>query len=885
MDSMPPSKASPAHSHANGTALIAVWVIAGLFLPLVFQDIRLEGYETEKAGVLWMLGAPLMIILPALMRRRMWTQPLTWTAAALIVAAGVSASASISPQTGLYGLIGRGQGILTHLAYGALFMGAAAAGWRVRQALMPALIAVSVPLCLYALYQRFDVGNERPGSLAGNANFLASWLILALILLTAHFPRSREKRIAHTAVIGLGAVTLFLTQSRGALAGLAVGLLAAGLAWCALTARRKLALGLIALSAAGALIYLAAGALIPEMAQSGALRILRPVDVFRLEAWNAGWQLIAEQDAPLMDAFGRADSLAALRLWIGYGLDTTPFLQSRFGIVALPSYLIDTFHTLALDALTWTGMIGLALWVSVYLAGIGMAIKALRLMHFASFLAAHLFGAAAGSAGMALLLSERVLDARVLALIGALLGLPLGTLVYLGWRAARAKHPCSVDPIMTAVVGVIAAHWVDLQFGFGTAAASALWWICLGIAVSRKGSARVDEDRTGWAAITSAGVILIAGIGLTMGSQYVYHEVGTPTLPYLLMALVIIGALNWRRSLDGILLCAIVWAAWFAVEAVIVGEVGRAVDASLTDAEAPFGDSVRRLALKGILMILIIVGVWGISRWTQLLTVIAMLAGFAAGALLYQESLKDSVQFAIANSYAQAPDPAAHGLALRLYSELERSDAVFAALQAQVRWFEQPLYSRLVDALLRHERHFTGRRDWALFYDSYVERFRQPPSYAVDVIRNGAFVDGFSRWAAWADADVRETNGRARFVDTGQNPALRGAIYQLTGIRASAGTGFEARARFTNPSSQSQNVQIFVHAADWSEAHSCAFTLAPSEMLDVIMTTRSERAWEDVQVSIYLDEGGEITVRRVSLRLSPLEDGDLPDSQRQCSAR
>ena len=869
-------------ARVNSAALTAAWVIAALFLPLVFQDIRLEGYETEKAGVLWMLGAPLVIALPALMRRRIWTQPLTWIVIALLGVAVFSAWASISPQTSLYGLIGRGQGLLTHIAYGALFLGAAAAGWRVRQAVIPAVIAVSVPLCLYALYQRFDVGSPRPGSLFGNANFLASWLILALILLITHFPRGQAYRVGavYAGVIGLNVFTLYLTQSRGALAGLAVGLLATGLAWCALTARRKLALGLIAASVMGVVVYLVAGAIIPEMEQGGALRFLRPIDVFRLDAWNAGWRLIAGLDAPLMDAFGRGDLLSALRPWIGYGLDTTPFLQSSFGIVGSLAYFIDTFHTLALDALTWTGITGLALWVCVYLAGIGTALRSLGIMRLSPFLVIHLVGAGVGSVGMALLLSERVLDPRVLLVIGGMLGLPLGTIIYLGWRAARSDNPRPVDPLMVGIVGVIAAHWVDLQFGFGTAAADSLWWICLGIAVSRGRRAR-SPDRARWLTVISCGVIVIAGIGLTMDSQYIRHEVGTATLPYLLVALLIVGVVT-ARLFPGVVLCLIVWGVWFFIEWVLGGMVGREIDALLADSSALATDGVGLLALKGILMIMVVVGIRGISRGFRVITFTALIVGFFLGAALYRTTFQDSVGFAIANSYANTPDSNARSLALRLYDELARPDTVFAGLQARARWEGEPVDSRLIDALLEDEPFLTGRRDWALFYDSYVERFRQPPTYAVDVIRNGAFVSGFARWRAWADADVRETSGRVRFVDTGQNPALRGAIYQRTGIRSSAGTGFEARIRLMNPSAQPQIVQVFLHAVDWSEARSCAFTLAPGEAITATMTARSGRVWDNGQLSIYVDEGGEITVSRVSLRLIPPDRAYSQAAQAAC---
>jgi hypothetical protein len=618
------------------------------------------------------------------------------------------------------------------------------------------------------------------------------------------------------------------------------------------------------------------------MAQGGALRILRPIDVFRLDAWNAGWRLIAGLDAPLVDAFGRLDSLSALRPWIGYGLDTTPFLQSSFGIVGSLAYFIDTFHTLALDALTWTGIAGLVLWVGIYLAGIGTALRSLGLMRRSLFLAAHLLGAGAGSAGMALLLSERVLDPRVLLLIGGMLGLPLGTVIYLGLRAAHSEYPRSVDPMMIGIVGVIAAHWVDLQFGFGTVAADALWWICLGIAVSRGRRTR-SPDMARWLSIMTAGVILIAGIGLTMDSQFIRHEVATVMLPYLLVALVMVGAVT-GRLFPGVVLCGIMWAVWFAVEMVLGGLVGREIDALLADSGALVADGVGLLALKGILMTMIIVSIWGISRGFRVITFTALIAGFLLGAALYRTTFQDSVGFAIANSYANAPDSNARRLALRLYDELERPDIVFAALQARARWEGEPVDLRLIDALLEDEPFLTGRRDWALYYDSYVERFQQPPTYAVDVIRDGAFVSGFARWRAWADADVRETSGRVRFVDTGQNPALRGAIYQRMGIRVLAGTGFEARVRLMNPSAQPQIVQVFVHAVDWSEARSCAFTLAPGETLGAVMTARSGRVWDNVQVSIYLDEGGEIIVRRVSLRLTPPDGDEFSAAERRCES-
>ncbi|MDZ4765424.1 MAG: hypothetical protein SGI73_12805 [Chloroflexota bacterium] len=888
--------------------LAAGVIAAALFLPLAFQDVRLEGYETERAGLLLLFAAPLVMIVPLLIRGIWIKSGLVWCVLLLVGAAVLSWRMSISPHTSLEGLPNRGQGLLTYFAYALLFFGALGAGRRVVPFMTPILVAIAIPLCLYALYQRFDVNNPRPGSLLGNANFFASWLILALIWIGAQFGSYRgARRAVAVGTMALIGFALILTGSRGALAALAAGWLGCGLAYAAVTRRRRLARRLISAVGAGMVLYTAIVILVEVFGVFGLPRIFRPVDPFRLEAWSAGSQLLFGIDMPLTNAFSGRDPLLASRPQIGYGLDTIPFLQSRYGVVGSQAYYIDTFHNLGYDALAWTGYIGLAAWIAIYLAAAFAACHALSLFprgRLIAWFGVHALVSILAAIAAPILLINASPDFRSVMLIGALLGLPLATLIWIGWRALSetdAMQPLPDDArVVIGALGILIAGWIDLQFGFMTIAAGGLWWVALGLlAAHRSDTERVSQRETPtdgsiWMrAAAAAGVLLIAGIGVTMNSQYVRHEVGTPTLLILLASLLGIGAVSiWKAGVPAVrpymvALVVGVWIVWGVAEYGITQIAGMRADAALTDSAAQFGGALSILALKGIGAAVVIALIWlpynPIRQ--RALTAASVLAPAALlmmfGAIIYTNQFRISTQIAIGNTFASLGDPAANALALRLYDEMPMvPDAQFEALNARLRWETSPyVFNAQTERLLANEPYLIGTRRWTLFYEAFVSRFRQPPAYSLNVIRGGTFdrLDGF--WDGYADSILDRRSGIMRFSDTGRDPERSAVAYQDVMMDIAAGTTFNVRLDLANSSATAARVGVFIHAPDWSESASCTFVLASgTPWTSYTMRAGTVSAWRDVRFALYIIDGETtnewIDVDNVELRLTP----PLPDS-------
>jgi hypothetical protein len=927
------------------SALIA----AAMCLPLVFQDIRLEGYETERAGFVGMIAAPLWVVIGArwLLGRRVPIQrrirhaisPARWALIVLIGAALLTTILAISPRTSIEGLPNRGQGLLTYLAYGALYLGAARVGRRLLPSIAPILAWVAIPLCLYALYQRFDVENPRPGSLLGNANFFASWLILAMIWIGGAFARARRlsDRGFYALTLVLMAVALMLTGSRGAVFALAGGALVSVLAYTAVARRGRLARRVIGVTFAALLAYSAFTAFVPQRAGAGELRVLRPIDPFRLEAWAAGARAVGWT---AVDADGMRDPFAALRPIIGYGLDVIPFLQAGYGVVGSQAYYIDTFHQIGYDALMWTGGIGAAAWIALYLGAAYAIMRRLQLIRRGWALrwsAAHLIGAGGGAAAFAFLLRDLAPDVRAVLPVGALCGLPLATLTWIGVAAGRRGHTMGARPVRAqqigqiAALGVLVAGWIDLQFGFMTVAAGALWWIVLGtvdrarrldrvVRRARRGGVSALRQRafSRWAREKGAfqpnapmvvGVLLIAGIGVTMHSAYVRHEVGAPTLSILLAILLAMSAaLHYARRRDivrtaramGMIL--IVWIAWGALEYGIALIAGARADAALTDPTLRFADALMLLSLKGIgaagfMIALWMIGVFqaqdsgaaypGVRR--RLPLSIAMAAAFIGGAAFYAGQFRTSTQTAIADTFARLGDSAADALAARLYAELDAPNAQFAALEARLRWETSAyVFNEATERLLTAEPYFIGTRRWLLFYERFTARFRQPPAYSLNVIRNGAFDIGRTNWDEYADLALTVQDGTMLLADTGEDATQRALVYQDIGIAIAAGTRFDLAIDAANPSGVGATLGVFIHAPDWSEALACSFVLeAGAGWTRHTMRAFALRTWEDARIALYVVDGEtvdeQIAVDHVEMRITPTAEMPLLESMPSCN--
>ncbi|NDJ61523.1 MAG: hypothetical protein GYB67_10380 [Chloroflexi bacterium] len=754
--------------------------LAGALLTsLAAQELRHEGYETEKVALLAIFGAVLFaaFLLRFANRQARGTlrriDPVTVGVSALILVSVVATLTSLSPSLSLWGSANRAQGLLTLLLYVLIFAHAAAAGARIMRWLIPLIAVMTGVICAFAILMRFNLGIERPGSLMGHANFMAAWLIMAAPLIAAPLYlrlRARPEGLQDRGLTGLLAVALLLimvalalASSRGALVALAAAGLSGVVLWAVLTGRRRLLLatgGVVLIAVLGyGVIALALGE--RTATESGIARLFRPVDDFRLVTWGIGVDLVTRQAEPYLDSHDQPDELAALRPLIGYGPDTVTRLQSRFGAVYGETIFLDTFHNQGFDALLTTGVAGLSAWLLIYAGGVYVALRALGLVsrrRLLMWLLALISGGAVG----AVVLTALIPDARFGALLpaGFALGAIAGLLVWLASRAApRAAAPAelSVRSVwIITLVSIVVARCIDNQFGFVQTASEPLWWLSLGLLVAL---ARSQPDDTtlipaptaqAWylAALITGGVVIYT-LGVSIDSQYVRHAAAVAEWPLLLAVALIVGAIGaWSAGTAGlwwhsrwIARVIGVWIGFALLDLVISHVAARLLDQTLVDSsgtllalQIPF----MILALKGVgaACLVIVAGVRlhppqpQTVRWRSAALLIAALW---CGMGYYTLNYTGATLHGVGNQFAEFERIDALNIALRVHEAgqtlppplTQRTlDQARAWLRLAAQTPDDPLplatANQQLEGLFARDPFYVNSRLWALFNNEYA---------------------------------------------------------------------------------------------------------------------------------------------------------------------
>ncbi|MBN1287118.1 MAG: O-antigen ligase family protein [Anaerolineae bacterium] len=635
---------------------------------LAFRPLRFEPFEAEKAGLLMLLAA--VVVGAAITERRARIgprgNPLRFAVGALLAATVISTLLSLSVTRSLWGAAYRSQGLATFLAYMALFWGAARMRGRAPAMLLPFLVMAAVPLCVFALLQAYAIGPDflrptRPGSTTGHPNFLAAWLVMALLYIVPHLGGQvvHARRVTKSAAL-LGAVcalmlgTLAMLGSRGAVLSLGVGALTGAVI---VAARRRARRALLVIAVSVAIMgagYLLLSRSAGDDGASGIARLLRPYDEYRAALWSGAAGMLAHQADPLYDANGAPDRLAALRPFVGYGPDTIDQTHSRL-VVYSPTLeavftqesgaldIVDRLHNLVFDARATTGWLGLAATLAVYEAALYMGLRRLGLIsgRWWTLPAAQIAGALPGLAAASP--------------PGAALGAAAGTLLWIGGRAFApgGSAPGRCDWTVVGIVCVVAAQWVDNQFGFATTAPQALWWILLGrlsrLTAETGRPWRDSHHHKGagwyWGA-------LVMGLFVVHGMEQTQVNVpGGMLLPAALVSLLpliwIVGLLgarfdrpagarptDWRRASQIVL----VWAVFIAVKQITNAVAARTLAPGSVDAAALYGLGFL-LALGGIgvgaAAVFLQAGVRRITRRAAAILALFLLIGGAVYALRY----------------------------------------------------------------------------------------------------------------------------------------------------------------------------------------------------------------------------------------------------------
>jgi hypothetical protein len=163
-----------------------------------------------------------------------------------------------------------------------------------------------------------------------------------------------------------------------------------------------------------------------------------------------------------------------------------------------------------------------------------------------------------------------------------------------------------------------------------------------------------------------------------------------------------------------------------------------------------------------------------------------------------------------------------------------------------------------------------------------------PP--ALNLVRNGTFASGLTRWIKFATPTPGHIDGTVNggVFEFYRLPAPPGTpnqavVYQETGMALPAGAPVQADFDLGNSSSVRKRISVLVLDGDFSDLHVCTFWLPPSLPLTTFrMRTHTTRPWVNASIYFYAStpgfDGGFYRLDNVSVRSEPA----LPDDRTEC---
>ncbi len=555
----------------------AVGLALAALLPSYFNARSTFSFEPDRMTLLRVLAVVLVTawLLEGATRRFRLT-PIRLAVGGWLAWQVVATLASVDVGQSLWGSEERAGGLLTAAAWAALALclPAALAAEGAIHRLVVASSLGSAPVALYALAQwagwdpvRVAAAPAQPApaivSTLGNPVFLGGYLAMVLPL-TLWLAWGAKRKAAPLALAFLQGAALIVTEARGPRLGLAAGGVTALLLAGVVSRRRQWVRGALAALAVGVALLLASG-----LPLGGAAEGLRRLPYFgRLVGLWSG--TTAAQRFLIWEGAARLTAYDLPRALLGYGPETLNLTYARVYPPRLAEYepdgyvrLPDRAHNLAWDAVTEGGLGGLVAILALWGAAVGVGLERLNVLrpdNRAGFILT-VAGAGTAGAGAASALARHAGAAG----LGLGLGLWLGMVGWLGargLRGARASATLSREQgLLIALLTALGAHFVDVQFGFATAATGSLFWLCLamldahtsaeregrdGLPSPAKGRTRAGKTsaqeaaREGWPWL--AGLALLAfGFGLTSSG-------GLAALPLLALAWLLLALGCWAMT-------------------------------------------------------------------------------------------------------------------------------------------------------------------------------------------------------------------------------------------------------------------------------------------------------------------------------------------------
>lgn len=412
-------------------------LILGLFSVLAFSEIRFEGFETEKAALMPILGGIILgSHLSRFFRHRdmAWKQylmnPVVIGVIGIIITSTISSLLGFSPARSWFGEAERLSGLQTLLMYILLFSQAVVATDRVTPLLTPIIITIAAPLCASVFYGvSANLHRASLGSTTGNPNYLSSWLVMSMLMLIFLLFIKLRKSMgeSHWVLLPLllfapllipipiicwtvyqkvkdlktgwkiqdwvyllmvlfmlvfMTATIVVVGSRAALLSYAVGGMTAVCIILAVARQRRLLMMFSGIVILAGISYVTVSNLIPVelIRQGGIYRVFNLGDSRRQELWGGAISVIKQQDKPFYLADGTPDSLASIRPIVGYGLSVISQTQGRFGATTHQNQFVGSYHNHLFDYIVMTGYPGMLFYIVFYMGAVAMALRQLRLL-------------------------------------------------------------------------------------------------------------------------------------------------------------------------------------------------------------------------------------------------------------------------------------------------------------------------------------------------------------------------------------------------------------------------------------------------------------------------------------------------------------------------
>ncbi len=499
------------------------WLAALVVVPVFFNVHSFRTFEEDKIPLLRSLA--LVVAIALVVRafeqgrrtctaagRSLWRLPLVMPLVLLTAAYCISTVFSIAPQFSVWGSYERTQGTYTWFGYVVIFF-AIVLLVRTREQLerlITVILLASVAPAIYAVVQHFGYDPIRWGldvtvrahGTAGNPIFLAAYLVMVVPLTLVRTierwapGRRTAAGLAYLLLLTLQLLALIYTLSRGPFIGLAVGLAALFLVMALQQQRRRLTIGIVGLTVAGALFVIVLsikdgplGGLrrMPYINQVGSLfEAGSGTGKVRTVIWEGAVNLLAAN--PVRDVIGYGPE----SLFLAY----TPFYPPELARYESRRVAPDRAHNETFDALITTGVVGCTLELGLFVVLFSRLLQWLGLITTASqrrlFAGLAIAGAAAGA--LAPYLVEGSFRYSGLGLpLGIVAGLALYLLAAAVTSGTRAASIVSWrNLLLLATLGGVLGHFVEMQFGIPVANTRLLF--CVYAAIALVGGMALTDD-------------------------------------------------------------------------------------------------------------------------------------------------------------------------------------------------------------------------------------------------------------------------------------------------------------------------------------------------------------------------------------------------------